>query len=117
MFCVAQFASIGGGILCAYSSRKFFARWQELAGIYGDPVPTWHELLINHGWLLVLIPIACVLLIPRHREDDDTRSVNWRWPSRTVGALGVIVLFALPLGATALVRSIKGPQVHIIYHR
>ncbi len=76
MFCVAQFASIAGGILCAYTARKFFARWREWWGISDAPVPTWHELLINYGWLFVVIPIACVLLIPRHREDDDTGSVK-----------------------------------------
>ena len=117
MFCVAQFASIAGGILCAYTSRKFFARWRDWGEIYQDSVPIWPELIINHGWLLVVIPIACVLLIPRHREDDDTGSVNWRWQSATVVALGMIVLLALPLGVTALVRSIQGPKHHIIYHR
>ena len=116
MFCVAQFASIAGGILCAYTSRKFFARWRDWWGMSADPVPTWPELLINHGWLLVIIPVACVLLIPRHREDDDADSVNWRWYSHAACVLGGIVLLALPLGASALLRSIKGPQLHIIYH-
>ena len=116
MFCLAQLASIVGGILLASQSRKFFALWDVTLGRHIE-FPARYELLINHGWMLVAIPIACVLIVPRHREDEDPQDVKWRWYSYAAAGFGIIVLCALGLGIAALIQGIAGPPHHIIYSR
>ncbi len=92
MFCLAQLASFAGGILCVYQSRKWFVIWREVWGDRARSFPWHYEFLINYGWLLLAIPIACVLLIPRHREDDSLVAEDWRWHARASAVSGVILI-------------------------
>ncbi len=70
----------------------------------------------RHGWLLIVIPIACVILIPRHREDESEESVEWRWYSKLVVIMGAIAI-TVPLftGIEAVFVGFMGPQHHIIW--
>jgi hypothetical protein len=109
IFCLAQLASIAGVILCVYQSRKFYAL-QEVAGIKARPFPWHYEAMIEYGWLLIAVPIACVLIIPRHCEDEALVNEDWRWYGRAAAASGAAVIALAPcLGFPALMTVFTGP--------
>jgi|GEM_PF-2921910 len=89
IFCLCQLGSVGFSWLIARIIRKGFERGGML-----DQLPTLLGVFASYGWALLLIPILCVLMIPRHREDEE--SPSWRWPAATAGSLG-LVAFVAPL--------------------
>jgi hypothetical protein len=107
MFCLVQLASIAGGILCVSQSRKWFALWKQALGDYARPFPRHYEALISYGWLLLAIPLACVLLIPRHREDDCCVSEEWNHRSRFAALLGAIVAPVMALVGFHAIMTMK----------
>ena len=115
MFCLTQLAGIAGGVMLAHKARKFYALWKSM-GEDELQIPIAFELFARHGWLLIVIPIACVLLIPRHREEDSEDSVEWRWYSKLVVIMGAIAI-SVPLftGISALIVGFEGPPRHIIH--
>ena len=105
MFCLAQLGCITAGILCAYKGMRLQVLFLEE---WGRPieVSATARFLVSYGWLLLLIPIACVLLIPRHREDESSDDAEWRWRSITVAAAGVAAMaFSPAVGIVALFSS------------
>ena len=96
MFCVAQFASITGGIFVAYKARNVFLMMAEGYEYPEDVMPTTWYLFLYFGWWLILIPIACVFLIPRRTDEDGADSVEWNKYSNSVRALGWLTT-VLPL--------------------
>lgn len=109
MFCLAQLASIAGAILCVYQSRKWFGIWMQVWGDSARPFPWYFEALVSYGWLLIAAPIACVLLIPRHREDECSVPEDWRWPGKTAAAVGGIVLnLMIAVGFEAIFVMVTG---------
>lgn len=71
IFCLCQLGGIGAGWLLARIVRKTLERLDA-----PERLNTATRLLADYGGLLVLIPIACVLLIPRHREDEGESQIR-----------------------------------------
>jgi hypothetical protein len=102
IFCLCQLGSVGFSWLIARIIRKGFERGGML-----DQLPTLLGAFASYGWLLILIPILCVLMIPRHRDEEE--SPSWRWPATVAGSLGLVafggplvfLVFALSHTATA----------------
>lgn len=116
MFCLTQLACLAGGILLAFKGRSLYAKFGEGWGEFLPPFPTKYELLINYGWMLIAIPFACVLLIPRHRDDESLDLSDWRPWGYVAAMLGMFVLLTPFLGVSALFLGFKGPETHIIYY-
>ena len=107
MFCLTQLACIAGGILLCRVCRKMWV--MSGASEYRD-VERWPraaQLLVDYGWLMILIPIACVLVIPRHAEDQEPKSMS---PITLLLVVAGILCTTLPLfgGVMAMIRTFKG---------
>ena len=115
-FCIAQLGAIAAGYLCAFRAVTMRTRLLESMGMANE-LPTGTEFIAQYGWAFVIIPIACSIMIPRQRDDEDEESVKWRWPSSAVACLGSLALGLTPLiGFSALVTNFMPPKLRIIFH-
>ena len=106
IFCLAQLGCITAGILCAYKGVRLHL---FMMGKFGTTIeiPAATRFFVSFGWLLLLIPIACVLLVPRHREDESSGQADWRWGSIAATAAGVAALVFPPFfGIITLLRGL-----------
>jgi hypothetical protein len=114
-FCIAQLGAIAAGYLCAFRAVTLRARLVEMMGMANE-LPTGTEFIANYGWALVVIPIACVFMIPRQRDDEDEGSVKWRWPSHVVMGLSALAFIVPVVGVGALLTNFMPVRTGIIYH-
>jgi len=98
MLCLGQLASIGAGMMLCRLARKF------LQAGFPRPMPTEMRLLADYGWWLILVPILCVLFIPRYREDADPPPAAQRLFMVLLGF--ATVGYPLVTGMTALLKSL-----------
>jgi hypothetical protein len=113
-FCIAQLGAIAAGYLCAFRAVTLRARLVEMMGMANE-LPTGTEFIANYGWALVVIPIACVFMIPRQRDDEDEGSVKWRWPSHVVMGLSALAFIVPVVGVGALLTNFMPVRTGIIY--
>jgi len=100
MLSLGQLASLATGMCLARLARKFYVPGQQL-----HPFPTSASLLADYGWWLIFVPILCVLLIPRHREDASPPPADQHYLSILIGLIAV--LGPLTIGIDALVRVLS----------
>ncbi len=108
MFCIAQLGCIAAGILCAYKCIRLqivLAEQLQGSGTHARGSVA-VKFLTSYGWLLLLVPFACVILIPRHREDESSADVSWRWSSITAIVAGIAVIAFPPAFGIAELISI-----------
>ena len=102
IFCLAQLGCITAGILCAYKGVRLHMKFETTIEMSAAT-----RYFVSFGWLLLLIPIACVFFVPRHREDESTGQADWRWGSIAATAAGVAALVFPPFfGIIALLRGL-----------
>ena len=109
-FCIAQLGAIAAGYLCAFRTVTMRARLFESMRDEMIEFPAGTEFIANYGWALVIIPVACVFMIPRQRGDEDEASVKWRWPSYFVLCLGALAFIVPMVGVGALVTNFMPPK-------
>jgi hypothetical protein len=89
MFCLGQLGAIAGGVLMVRLCRRIYLRMITQSGMESK-FPAFASWFAEYGWLLVIVPILCVLLIPRHREDEAAPQLGW--VATSVGLMGSLVL-------------------------
>lgn len=96
MFCVTQIGAIVLGCLFSLKCKRMIVQ----VGII-EKVPAVTAFVANWGWYLLLVPIWCVLVIPRHKEDEDAESTAWSRHAPVAVCFGVAAIF-LPVSGAAL---------------
>ena len=74
MFCLGQLGAIEGGVLLVRVCQKAYLK------AIGTSIPKFHPMaswFADYGWTLVLIPVVCVLIIPRRGEDAREPPTTW----------------------------------------
>jgi hypothetical protein len=106
MFCLAQLGALAGSILLARVYRKLYR--QVLASAGGPSKwPQIYEWFADYGWTLIVIPIVCAFVIPRHREDENVPSMGW--PAVAASIAGSAILgFAFWVSLEGLIRVFRG---------
>lgn len=74
MFCLGQLGALAGGMLLVRVCRKAYLKAIGTGISKFHPMASWFA---DYGWTLVLIPVVCVLIIPRHGEDADETPTTW----------------------------------------
>ena len=103
MFCLGQLGAIAGGVLLVRVCRKAYLKAIGTSISNFHPMASWFA---DHGWTLVLIPVVCVLIIPRRGECADGPTTTWLHALPTFAGGGVMV-FALWAAWEAVIRMLS----------